>query len=261
MTPLILDFLHFSLTDILDILMVAVIIFLAFKWIKGSSVMNIFVAIITLFLIKMIVSALNMTMMSSLMRTVIDVGAIALVVIFQPEIRFFLIRLGKRNGMVGSRFLDLLRGRSVKAMDEDSYAQLVEAVSIMSSQKTGALIVFSGKTPLPQIIETGDEIDAKISSRLILNIFFKNSPLHDGAMIINGDRIISARCTLPISGRNDIPAHYGMRHRAAIGLSEICDSDVVVVSEETGNISYVQDGVIRTLKNADELKVLLGDNV
>lgn len=128
----------------------------------------------------------------------------------------------------------------------------------MSADKTGALIVFPRKDSLDFIVETGDIVDAKVTRRLIMNIFFKNSPLHDGAMIISADRIVAARCTLPITGRSDIPAHYGMRHKAAIGISEETDADVVVVSEETGGISFVRGGNIKSINNINELKLLLG---
>lgn len=258
----VLGFLQVSFTDILDILMVAAIIFVIFRWIRGTSAMNIFVAIILLYLIKIIVSALNMTMMSGIMSTVIDVGVIALIIIFQPEIRYFLTKLGGRNGLAGNglRFIDKILGRTGQSMGSGSTAEVVEAIRTMSEQRTGALMVFVRKDALQQIIETGDTLDAKISKRLILNIFFKNSPLHDGAMILNGDRIVAVRCTLPITERTNIPAHYGMRHKAAIGISEECDADIVVVSEETGNISYAHDGEIKTLGKADELKTILNSN-
>lgn len=127
----------------------------------------------------------------------------------------------------------------------------------MSDEKVGALIVFPGQSSLQQIIETGDVIDALVSRRLILNLFFKNSPLHDGAMIISGDRIVASRCTLPITERTDIPASFGMRHKAAIGITEESDASVIVVSEETGNISYVREGVVRKLESYYEIQNIL----
>lgn len=128
----------------------------------------------------------------------------------------------------------------------------------MSESKTGALIVMPRKDSLNHIIETGDTMDAKVSRRLIMNIFFKNSPLHDGAMIIEGDRITAARCTLPITQRTDIPPSLGMRHKAAIGISEETDADVVVVSEETGGVSFVRGGKLTSIGNINELKLILG---
>lgn len=127
----------------------------------------------------------------------------------------------------------------------------------MSEDKTGALIVIAHKSPLDDIISTGDRIDAGIHRRLIMNLFFKNSPLHDGAMVIVGNRIVAARCTLPITERTNIPANYGMRHKAAIGITEETDANVIVVSEETGNISFVKEGQVTPIQNINELKLLL----
>ena len=131
----------------------------------------------------------------------------------------------------------------------------------MSDDKTGALIVIANKTPLDDIISTGDRIDAAIHRRLIINLFFKNSPLHDGALIISGDRIVAARCTLPITERKNIPANYGMRHKAAIGITEVSDADVIVVSEETGKISFIKGGKVTPANNINELKLLLNSNL
>ena len=138
--------------------------------------------------------------------------------------------------------------------------EIAEACREMSEQKTGALIVIPHISSLDFVIETGDRIDANINKRLIMNIFFKNSPLHDGAMVISNNHIIAARCTLPITEKTDIPAHYGMRHKAAIGISEETDADVIVVSEETGRISFVKGGNITPLSNANELQLLLNNS-
>ena len=131
----------------------------------------------------------------------------------------------------------------------------------MSEDKTGALIVLVHKNPLDDIIGTGDRIDAAIHRRLIMNLFFKNSPLHDGAMVISGNRIVAARCTLPITERTDIPANYGMRHKAAIGITEVSDAGVIVVSEETGHISFVMGGQVTPIQNINELKLLLSTSM
>ena len=143
-------------------------------------------------------------------------------------------------------------------MGSQSVIELSEAVRAMAAEKTGALIVLQHKSDLDEYKATGDAFEAEINRRLIMNIFFKNSPLHDGAMIITGDRIVAARCQLPMTARRDIPAHYGMRHRAAIGVTEDTDADVVVVSEETGNVSYVHGGEIQTVENIEELRTILG---
>ena len=259
-----LGFLHLNWIDLLDILMVAVIIYFVFRWIRGSSAINIFIAVIIVMVIKVIVSALGMRMMNTLLGTIIDVGAVALIVIFQPEVRRFLNNVGRRAGDTFGRqnfFSRLFTGRMSNAVSNPSVNEIGLAVDEMSEQKTGALIVIRRQNTLEDIINTGDIIDAHISSRLIMNIFFKNSPLHDGAMIISGDRIVAARCTLPMTDRTDLPARYGMRHKAAVGLSEQSDADVIVVSEETGQVSFVRAGNVKRIMSLNELKLLLGEKV
>ena len=150
----------------------------------------------------------------------------------------------------------LVEGRGANVA-EKTVEEIAEACRVMGEQKTGALIVIPGQDSLQYIVETGDRLDAMVSRRLILNLFFKNSPLHDGAMIVRGDRIVAARCTLPITSRTDIPASFGMRHKAAIGITEESDATVVVVSEETGRISYVKEGRLRPIENTYDLKLLL----
>ena len=252
----IFGFLSLSAIDILDILMVAVILYVLFRWIRGSSAMNIFIAIILLLIVRVIVGSLNMKLMTSLMNTLFDVGLLALIIIFQPEIRHFLIRVGGSSSWWRKMIGRLVEGRGANVA-EKTVEEIVEACRVMGEQKTGALIVIPGQDSLQYIIETGDRLDAMVSRRLILNLFFKNSPLHDGAMIVRGDRIVAARCTLPITSRTDIPASFGMRHKAAIGITEESDATVVVVSEETGRISYVREGKLRVIENTYDLKLLL----
>ena len=262
----IFGFLQLSLADILDILLLALLIFIIFRWIRGTSAMSIFVAIVSLYVIRLLVSAFNMRLMTNIMETVLDVGLIALIVIFQPEIRKFLMRLGGRymNSAKGRMLLNKLRGKMGKNTNisaSEVVNNITEACRRMSEDKTGALIVIAHRASLDQIINTGDRIDAAIHRRLILNLFFKNSPLHDGALIISGERIAAARCTLPITERTDIPAYFGMRHKAAIGITEETDADAIVVSEETGNISFVKAGVVTPIRNINELKLLLNAQV
>ena len=252
----IFGFLSLSAMDILDVLMVAAILFVLFRWIRGSSAMNIFIAIVILLIVRLIVGSLNMKLMTSLMDTLFDVGLLALIIIFQPEIRHFLMRLGGSSSWWRKVIGRLVSSRGSNVA-EKAVEEIVEACRVMGEQKTGALIVIPGQDPLQYIIETGDRVDAIVSRRLILNLFFKNSPLHDGAMIVRGDRIVAARCTLPITSRTDIPASFGMRHKAAIGITEESDATVVVVSEETGHISYVKEGRLRAIDNIYDLKLLL----
>ena len=255
----ILGFLHLGFADIIDIIVVALILFVAFRWLRGSSAVNIFIAILMLFVIRIVAVAMNMKLLSALLDTIIDVGAIALIVIFQPEIRQFLNRMGRSTGISGERrnLIDRLLGRDPKALDDEAAKELARACFEMAEQKTGALIVLQHRNNLQDVVDSGDRIDSDIRSSLIENIFFKNSPLHDGAMIIGGNRIIAARCTLPNSDRTDIPAKYGMRHKSAIGISERSDADVIVVSEQRGTVSFVRDGRITQVDSRNQLKLML----
>ena len=227
--------------------------------------MSIFVAIVSLYVIRVLVSAFNMRLMTAIMDMVMNVGVLALIVIFQPEIRKFLIRLGNRymNSARGRLIVNKILGKNTQNAlgHTEAVNDLAEACRRMSEDKTGALIVIAHKNPLEEVISTGDKIDAAIHRRLIMNLFFKNSPLHDGALVISGDRIAAVRCTLPITERKNIPANYGMRHKAAIGITEESDADVVVVSEETGNISFVRAGVVTPIQNINELKLLLSESM
>ncbi|MBO7603921.1 MAG: diadenylate cyclase CdaA [Bacteroidales bacterium] len=254
-----MEFLHFTLVDLIDIILVAAVIFVIFRWIKGSSAMNIFIAIIILFLVRVLATALNMRMISALLGAILDVGALAIIIIFQPEIRRFLNNIGRTAGD-NTLIRRLLRRQRAEGLDSDNMSQVVSAVEQMASHKTGALIVIRRRDNLQSIIATGDSIDARISERLIMNIFFKNSPLHDGAMVIGDNHIIAARCTLPLTERLDLPAHYGMRHRAAVGLAEQCDADVIVVSEETGQVSFVRGRSITLVETSATLKLKLQNN-
>ncbi|MBO4671703.1 MAG: diadenylate cyclase CdaA [Bacteroidales bacterium] len=254
-----MGFLHFTFIDLVDIILVAAVIFIIFRWIRGSSAMNIFIAIILLFLVRVLATALNMRMISALLGAILDIGALAIIIIFQPEIRRFLNNMG-RTASNNLLVRHLLKNRKAEDIDSQVISDIVSAVDQMSSIKTGALIVIRRKDNLQSIIATGDNIDARIGERLIMNIFFKNSPLHDGAMVIGGNRIIAARCTLPMSDRLDLPASYGMRHRAAVGLAEQCDADVIVVSEETGQVSFVHGSELTRIDNPNTLKLKLQTN-
>lgn len=257
----IFGFLSFGWEDVLDIIMVAAIIYFLLRSIKGdSTVLNIVLVLVVLLVAQAVVTALNMRMMTVLLNTLLDVGVLAIIILFQPEIRHLLNRMAVNSGLAkrSGELFNRLLGIREEEMGSRSVVELSEAIRIMSSEHTGALIVLKKNSSLEEYIVTGDRFDAEINRRLVMNIFFKNSPLHDGAMIIEGDRIVAARCQLPMTDRTDIPAHYGMRHRAAIGLSEKTDAAILVVSEETGRISFVQGGQIHTVKDAQEIRDLVG---
>ena len=256
----IFGFLQFGIADILDILMVALLIFLLMRSIKGDpTVVNIVLVLTLLVVAQAVASALNMRMMTVLLSALLDVGVLAIIIIFQPEIRHLMNRFAMTTGITRrtGELFNRLFGIKEERLGSKSVEELAEAVRAMSAEKTGALIVIQHKSSMEEYIATGDSFNAEINRRLIMNIFFKNSPLHDGAMIIIGNHIAAARCQLPMTNRTDIPAHYGMRHRAAIGLSEDTDADIIVVSEETGGIRFVRSGEVREV-DVQELRQLLG---
>lgn len=244
--------------DVLDILLVAFIIFYILRLLKGSQAMSIFLAIIILLAFRIISGALNMKLTATLLGTVMDMGLIALIIIFQPEIRRFLSTIGNSYKQAGenSKILARLLGRKQQSESSATINEICKACEEMSHEMCGALIVMQRSNPLRYYIETGDLIDALVSKRLLMNLFFKNSPLHDGAVIISGDRVVAARCTLPITER-DVPASFGMRHKAAVGLSETTDALVIVVSEQTGSITVVKAGQATKVESINDLKLLL----
>ena len=251
---MILSFIHISLLDMLDIFLVAVLLFQLYRLIKGTIAINIFVGIFGVYLFWLLVKALNMQMLSSILGQFIGVGVIALIIVFQQEIRRFLLILGGRYRIPRWLSFSSLFSQETSEIISDEIASVVEACENMSSTLTGALIVFARKSELDHILETGDRIDARISSRLLESIFFKNSPLHDGAVLIVNDKIGAARCLLPTTENIYLPAKYGMRHRAAVGVTEKTDSVVVIVSEETGNISISVDGKLSNKLTPSELQ-------
>ena len=256
-------FLKIGFIDVIDVIAVALIIYLVFRAIKGSTLVTLFGILLLLMILRVVFGALEMRMTSRVFDAILDVGIIGLIVIFQPEIRHFLMRLGSNatRARKSSAFWSRLFGNTQETLGSETVKEITEAVRRMSAEKTGALIVLQRNNALESIIETGDRIDATINRRLIMNLFFTNSPLHDGAMIIGGNRIIAARCTLPITERTDIPASYGMRHKAAIGICEESDADVIVVSEETGHILFVSGQTLQEIHNINELNLLLGASI
>ena len=257
----IFSFLQFGVADILDILMVSLIIFFLLRSIRGdATVVNIVLVLVLLVIAQAVASALNMRMMTVLLNAILDVGVLAIIIIFQPEIRHLMNRFAMRTGLTrrtGELFNKLL-GIKEERLGSKSVEEVAEAVRAMSAEKTGALIVIQHKSSMEEYIATGDSFNAEINRRLIMNIFFKNSPLHDGAMIIVGNHIAAARCQLPMTNRTDIPASFGMRHRAAIGLSEDTDADIIVVSEESGAIRFVHNGEVLKVDSMQDLRRLLG---
>ena len=240
-------FIQIRIADVVDIVLVALLLYGLYRLLKGTAAISIFIGIVAIFLIWQIVNALQMELLSTILGAFVSVGFIALIIIFQPEIRRFLFTIGAKTSKGDRKLFRLFsrRRKSVVALDTESICQ---ACAAMSNIKQGALIVITRKNTLADIVLTGVTIDAEISKPLIENIFFKNSPLHDGAMIITDNKIAAARCILPVTTNREIPGHYGLRHRAAVGVTESNDCIVLVVSEETGAISLVKEGKIKTLQ-------------
>ena len=236
-----MGFIPFTLIDFIDIFLVAGLMFAIYRATRGTSAPYIFFGIIIICIAWVMVRALNMELLSNILGQVISVGVIALIIIFQPEIRRFLQLIGMRQ----KEFDFISRMFSVTRKKEDiNTSPIVSACLDMSNTKTGALIVIRQKDDLLFIIENGIAVDANLSVSLLKNIFFKNAPLHDGAVIVEGNRIVAEKCILPVT-QADVPKDYGTRHRSAIGISELTDAVVVVVSEETGALSIVKAGQIK----------------
>ena len=252
-------FLDITLVDIIDIFVVALIMFQVYRLTRGTNALRIVVGILIIYLLWIVTRVLNMELLSMILGQIIGVGVIALIIVFQQEIRRFLILLGTQYTNRRVSFMARLfrpRGRNVKVFGQEWIDTVVGACADMAKTKTGALIVIARKVNLLPFIEQGERIDALISASLIKNIFFKNSPLHDGAMVIADDRIAAARCVLPSTER-EVPMEFGMRHRAALGASEITDALVIVVSEERGTISIARKGHISRDISPAHLQVLL----
>jgi len=244
----------FGFKDVIDILLVTIILFETYRLLRKSGVANLFWGILAFIVVWFIVAfGFQLELTGALFDRIISVGAIALIVIFQEEIRSFFYRLGARF----SSMQLLRRGNAQEdTASRQQVLEIIQACRHMASTKTGALIVLSGTENLKEYTETGERLDAIVSARLIENIFFKNTPLHDGALIIRDGKMIAAACILPVSKGQSIPQHYGLRHRAALGLAEKSDATCIVVSEETGRISVAEDGAIREVKEDDLFLVL-----
>ncbi len=254
---MVLSFIEIKFLDILDILLVALLLYELYNLLKGTVAINIFFGIVAFYLLWKLVTALDMEMLSEIFGAFISVGFIALIVVFQPEIRKFLLMLGTPGFIKKKRHRLLFWKFDVGSAIQLDVDEIIDACRHMSETKTGALIVIANRSGLEQHVETGERIDARISDALLESIFFKNSPLHDGAVIIRNNKIVAARCILPVSSRPDIPGHFGLRHRSAVGLTEQSDAIAIIVSEETGNISYSVGGDLTEKVSSISLKNMI----
>ncbi|MBX7181445.1 MAG: diadenylate cyclase CdaA [Bacteroidia bacterium] len=249
----------FRWLDAIDIVLVALILFQLYNLIKGTVAINIFIGILLVYLVYLVVRLLKLELLENLLGQFVGIGAIALVVVFQQEIRRFLILIGT-NGFVGEQgvlktiFSSNWKLRSGSKLE---IGAITKSVGSMADQKTGAILIIANKSELNFYINTGDILEAQVSSRLIESIFFKNSPLHDGAVIISGNIIKAARCVLPVSENENFPGNLGMRHRAAVGITENSDAIAIVVSEQSGEIAIAKNGNLSLNISREELKRIL----
>lgn len=250
-------FLDFGIKDVIDIFLVALMLYYIYRLMKESRSLNVFIGIMVFVVVWLFVSQiLEMRLLGSIMDKLVSVGVIAIIILFQQEIRKFLYNLGAHRRVKG--VLRFFASSDKKdESDKEAIMTIVMACMNMAKGKVGALIVIERSAPLDDICETGDIIDANINQRLIENVFFKNSPLHDGAMVISKKRIKAAGCILPVSHNFDIPKELGLRHRAAMGISQSSDAIAIVVSEETGRISVAIKGEFRLRLSAEQLESIL----
>ena len=249
-------FFEFGIKDIIDIVLVALMLYYIYRLMRESRSLNVFYGILVFVLVWLFVSkVLEMKLLGSILDKLVSVGVIGLIVLFQEEIRHFLYNLGAHQKV--KNIVRFFHNNTEQDADKATIMPIVLACMSMARGKVGALIVIERSTPLDDIVDTGDVIDAKINQRLIENIFFKNSPLHDGAMVISNKRIRAAGCILPVSHKTDIPKELGLRHRAAMGISQDSDAVAIVVSEETGRISVAVKGEFQLRLSAEQLESIL----
>lgn len=259
-----IGFLPISLFDVLDVLIVAYLIYQLYKLLRGSIAFNIFIGLLFIFVMSWLVQQLGMELLTGILGTFVDVGVIILIIIFQPEVRRFLLLIGNRTlesrGSFLDRWLDRESGEE-RGNKEQLVENILRALQRMGRHRTGALLVFMGNHSLEGIVSGGTELDAYVSEGLLLSIFHKESPLHDGAVIISNRRIVAAGAILPVSENQQLPKRVGLRHRAAVGVTERAGVAAFVVSEETGSISCAYDGNLEHKLNEERLMELLLQHV
>ena len=255
-----IGFLDIGWVDVIDILLVTILLSQVYKLMKGSMAIRVFFGFLSLYLIYLVVRAVEMELLSSILGQFMGVGVLAVIILFQQEIRKFLLLVGRTTSLREGQFMKNLRFvMNTTVVPKMDVSAIVDAAKSLGATNTGALIVLSKESELKFYVESGDKMDAVLSKRLLMTIFTKNGPLHDGAVIIYKGRILAARCILPVTDKDDLPAQFGLRHRAAIGMTEITDTLVVVVSEETGQISSVQNGEISHNLSPQELRASINE--
>ena len=247
-----IGFLNIDFIDVVDVMLVAFLLYQIYRLIQGSIANKIFFGFIIVYVVYLLATAFGMELLSAILGQFMNVGVLALLIIFQQEIRRFLLMLGRSTSFQENAILKRFYTPKISKDKVSNLQAIVEATRTMAATHTGALIVIEKEDDLKKFIESGDEIDSQVSKRLLLTIFHKNSPLHDGAVIIKNSRLAAARCMLPISESGTISPTLGFRHRAAFGMSEQTDAAVIVVSEEKGEISFVSHGgIFRNMSTKD----------
>ncbi|MBX3101220.1 MAG: diadenylate cyclase CdaA [Bacteroidetes bacterium] len=249
-----IGFISFSLIDLVDISLVSFLFYRLHRALRNTLAIPLISLLLVVFVIMRIVDLFNFAVLGRIFHEFLQVGTLALVVIFAPELRRMALGIGNRS------FFERYRRRLGQGIAANlSYDEIIEAVEEMADTRTGAIIVLVGNTNMQQYIDTGDVINAKVSKRLLISIFNRKSPLHDGAVLISGDTIVAARVVLPVSDDPDIPPELGLRHRSALGISEVTDSEAIVVSEETGKVSFAARGRLKRNLSAAELRQFMLD--
>lgn len=244
-----IGFLEVTWVDFIDIGLVAILLYQVYKLIRGSIAVNIFLGILALYLVYLIVRAAQMELLTTILGQFMGVGVLATIILFQQEIRKFLLVIGRSTEVNRDTFFKSFTNWRSQHEDDFDIQEVIEACKSLKATRTGALIVFSRDSELKFYVETGDLVNSVVSRRLLLSIFNKNSPLHDGAVIIHKGKIRAARCVLPVSENDHLPPQFGLRHRSAIGMSESTDTLVMAISEETGRLILARNGVyIKALK-------------
>lgn len=250
-----MEFLQIGFIELIDIALVAILIYQLYKIVKGTVAINIFIGLAAIYLLWKVVSAFNFQLLGEILGQFIGVGVIILAIVFQQELRKFLMMIGKGKVMKNKGLFKF--NFSVEHDNHLNTHAIAKACEDMAKTKTGAIMVVTQMDDLAVFAEGGVEMNAEISVPMIESVFYKNSPLHDGAVIIRNNKIISARCVLPVSNNEDFPGYLGMRHRAAVGITEESDAIAIIVSEETGGITYVKDGELFTKRTALQLEQFL----
>lgn len=251
-----IGFLDISIVNLVDITLVSILIYQVYKLLRGSVAIKIFLGFLSIYLMYLLVSALRMELLSIILGQFMGVGVIAAIIIFAPEIRKFLLIIGRSSILSNENFLQELLFWKKREGLVFNINPIIEAAKSLSGTNTGALMVISSNSELKFYAESGDILDAQVSKRLLISIFNKYSPLHDGAVIIYNGKVKAARCILPVTER-DVPAQFGLRHRAAIGMSEATDTLILIVSEETGQVSLAKNGKILHNLSFQEVRELI----